>query len=76
MEIAPLTRYRSTFGASSEDLARPVWRGVVTTANAITYFLPLGEVPKGKGWIKPDETKKKTNRSLFNVQRSTFIVQP
>jgi hypothetical protein len=28
MEIVPLTRYRSTFGASSKDLARPVWRGV------------------------------------------------
>ena len=28
---APLPRHRSTFGASSEDLARPQGEGVVTT---------------------------------------------
>ena len=31
LESSPLPRHRSTFSASSEDLARPVWRGVVTT---------------------------------------------
>ena len=48
---APLPRHRSTFSASSEDLARPLWDGVVTTVNAITHFLPLrqGKSPKGEG---------------------------
>ena len=52
LESSPLPRHRSTFSASSEDLARPLWEGVVTTVNAITHFLPLRQagVPRrGEG---------------------------
>ena len=41
MEIAPLPRHRSTFSASSEDLARPRWEGAVTTASTAPALLPI-----------------------------------
>ena len=47
MGIAPLTRHRSTFSASSEDLARPQVEGVVTGRKLEIRYIILPSLAEG-----------------------------
>ena len=49
---APLPRHRSTFSASSEDLARPRWEGAVTTASTAP-----ANCPPETGWTRSEATE-------------------
>ena len=56
MGIAPLTRHRSTFSASSKGLARPLWEGwggvhhlYAFTFTFSSYPLPLRVLPLSQG---------------------------